>query len=470
MKRKTVSLCMIARNEEASIGQAIKSALAVVDEIIVGDTGSDDNTRLIAEGYGAKVIDVPWDDDFAAARNSVLDEASCDWVLILDADERLQPVRPVEFQKMLAEDAVSGYKVNVVEMSETGQEKTDVQTRVYRNHPYVRYCYPIHETIDVALENWSAARELDVAPSRLRVVHASADHGRATVRIERNRRLLRDACREYPYEPYFAYCLASESLSRLDGEVLPAPGLAISTAQMAKAWHIVEGMSANAVMDLSYGPHLAGLLSACYIAVGQTQKALDTVWSGLEIFPDSTYLLFRRAVAIAQHLERGDDHGLTCVTVASLRKLAEKDLGDCLASAPKDTRDVDERWRWLLPHRYLASLRLLDQDIDGALVHYTRSLELDQRYSHGWSGKAECVRRAGEDRRALGYYLRAVTLDDRNLDAWLRGGEILEILGFTDNARSWRRRARELFPEHPAFQSGRPWLDDLVLSVMEPTS
>jgi len=190
----------------------------------------------------------------------------------------------------------------------------------------------------------------------------------------------------------------------------------------------------------------------------------------LEVFPESKLLLYRRAEAITHHLEHGDDQGLTCVTVTSLRKLAEKDLRDCLASVPKGVRDQDERWRWLLPHRYLASLSLIDDDIPGALEHYTHALDIDQRYSHAWSGKAECVRRMGEDRRALGYYLRAVTLDDRNLDAWLRGGEILEILGFTDNARSWRRRARELFPEHPAFQGGRPWLDDLVLSVMEPTS
>ena len=77
MKRKTVSLCLIARNEEATIGMAIKSVLALVDEVIVVDTGSDDNTRIIAEGYGARVLDVAWEDDFAAARNAALAEADC---------------------------------------------------------------------------------------------------------------------------------------------------------------------------------------------------------------------------------------------------------------------------------------------------------------------------------------------------------------------------------------------------------
>lgn len=468
MKRKTVSLCMIARNEEATIGQTIKSALAVVDEIVVGDTGSDDNTRLIAEGYGARVVDVPWEDDFAAARNAVLDEAGCDWILILDADERMQPIRPVEFQRLLVEDTVSGYRVDIVEHDVDGQGKGDPQVRLFRNHPYVRYCYPVHETIEVALENWSTARELYIRQSPLTVHHELGDATRMAGRVERNRRLLRDACREYPYEPYFAYRLASESLAMLEEEVLPAPGLARTAGQLAKAWSIVEGMTANAVTDLAYGPDLAGLLSACHIAMGRTQEALDVVWSGLEIFPDSKMLLFRRAVAVARHLERDEDHGLTGATASSLRKLAETDLHDCLESAGP-ARAADERWRWLLPHRHLGLLDMADGDVAAAAVHFQAALDMDPTYSQGWSGRADCARRSGEERRALGYYLHAVTLDEQNLDAWLRGGEILEILGFTDNARSWRRRARELFPEHPAFHGDRPWLEELVQSVMEPS-
>ena len=76
MKRKTVSLCMIARDEEACIGKAIKSALALVDEIVVVDTGSRDNTRIIAEGYGARIVDEVWHDDFASARNAALAAAA----------------------------------------------------------------------------------------------------------------------------------------------------------------------------------------------------------------------------------------------------------------------------------------------------------------------------------------------------------------------------------------------------------
>jgi glycosyltransferase involved in cell wall biosynthesis len=85
MKRQTVSLCIIARDEEATIGMAIKSVLALVHEIVVVDTGSHDNTRIIAEGYGARVVDVAWEDDFSALQETPhcpkpTGTGSCSWM------------------------------------------------------------------------------------------------------------------------------------------------------------------------------------------------------------------------------------------------------------------------------------------------------------------------------------------------------------------------------------------------------
>ena len=84
-----ISLCMIAKDEEESIADAISSVLPVVDEIIVVDTGSKDKTKQIAEDMGAKVFDFKWQDDFSIARNESLSSATGDWILILDADEAI---------------------------------------------------------------------------------------------------------------------------------------------------------------------------------------------------------------------------------------------------------------------------------------------------------------------------------------------------------------------------------------------
>lgn len=84
-----ISLCMIARNEAAWIGDCIRSVLPVVSEVILVDTGSTDETVAIVRQLGGKVYHRPWDDDFSAPRNLSIEKASGDWILILDADERI---------------------------------------------------------------------------------------------------------------------------------------------------------------------------------------------------------------------------------------------------------------------------------------------------------------------------------------------------------------------------------------------
>ncbi|MEB3266672.1 MAG: glycosyltransferase family 2 protein [Cyanobacteriota bacterium] len=84
-----LSLSMIVRNEASHIGACLASVQGFVDEIVVLDTGSDDNTAAIAQGCGAQVHHAPWPGDFAPARNQALDLVRGDWVLVLDADEQL---------------------------------------------------------------------------------------------------------------------------------------------------------------------------------------------------------------------------------------------------------------------------------------------------------------------------------------------------------------------------------------------
>jgi len=86
----TLSLCMIARDEQEWIDELLKSVRPHVDEIIVAlDHRTTDDTREIINKYDAKIVDFIWIDDFSAARNASLGEASSDWILVLDADERL---------------------------------------------------------------------------------------------------------------------------------------------------------------------------------------------------------------------------------------------------------------------------------------------------------------------------------------------------------------------------------------------
>ncbi len=86
-----LTLCLIARDEEAMLPGCLASVRGAVDEIVLVDTGSSDRTVELARAAGAIVLRRPWDDDFAAPRNLAAERASGDYLLALDADERLAP-------------------------------------------------------------------------------------------------------------------------------------------------------------------------------------------------------------------------------------------------------------------------------------------------------------------------------------------------------------------------------------------
>lgn len=82
-----VSVCIIMKNEERNLGRCLDALHSYPFELILVDTGSTDDTVLIAQQYTDTVYTFPWIRDFAAARNFSLSKASHDWVLVLDCDE-----------------------------------------------------------------------------------------------------------------------------------------------------------------------------------------------------------------------------------------------------------------------------------------------------------------------------------------------------------------------------------------------
>lgn len=78
---------MIVRDEAARIVRCLDSVRTLVDDVVVLDTGSRDDTAAIARAHGARVFFFDWCDDFSAARNAALDHSNADWNLVLDADE-----------------------------------------------------------------------------------------------------------------------------------------------------------------------------------------------------------------------------------------------------------------------------------------------------------------------------------------------------------------------------------------------
>jgi len=96
---RTVSACIITRDEEERLPACLRS-VAFCDEVVVVDSGSTDRTVEVARGAGARLVENPWP-GFAAQRNVALDHASGDWVLEVDADERITAQLRAEIERFL---------------------------------------------------------------------------------------------------------------------------------------------------------------------------------------------------------------------------------------------------------------------------------------------------------------------------------------------------------------------------------
>ncbi len=145
-----LTTCVIARDEERLLGDALESIRPFSDEIVVVDTGSRDRTVEVARAAGARVVDHVWQDDFAAARNVAHLHARGRWLLWLDADERLVAGEGLRDTIESASPAVGGFVIerhDLVVDSVSG--RADVfpvgMVRLFRNDPRIRWMGIVHE-------------------------------------------------------------------------------------------------------------------------------------------------------------------------------------------------------------------------------------------------------------------------------------------------------------------------------------
>lgn len=153
----TISLTIIARDEQDMLPDCLASVDGACDEIVVVDTGSTDETPNIARAFGAKVGHFPWNDRFDDARNAALDLATGDWVFFLDADERLLPLM---FEKIRAisqvPEQIQGAFFYCISPT---PERTDVSPvlRMFRRLPHIRFEGRVHEEVGLTIQRAGGA-------------------------------------------------------------------------------------------------------------------------------------------------------------------------------------------------------------------------------------------------------------------------------------------------------------------------
>lgn len=158
---------MIVKNEESVLDRCLSSVAHLVDEVIIVDTGSTDRTKEIASEYTSKVFDFDWVNDFSAARNYAAEQATGDWILVLDADEYIDEENYQEFINGIKEDndKYDTYGVKILNFTGLYGEKLiqNYHDRLYKNNGQIAYYRAIHEqlkSIDGKSLNGSIAKLL----------------------------------------------------------------------------------------------------------------------------------------------------------------------------------------------------------------------------------------------------------------------------------------------------------------------
>ncbi len=211
-----VSLCMIAKDEQQCISGCLESVYGLVDEIIVVDTGSTDRTEETARSCGAKVFSFPWKGNFAEARNESLRHATGDWIIFLDADERLNTFGVQDcLRKSASAQGVDAYAVPIINPRPDGKAHSTIvrAVRFFRNLPGIRFSGRVHESVDRFLTQSGTS----ICHADFEILHFGYALGPDIVRrkYERNLHLLKEELAEDPGNSNFRYhlgltCMALE--------------------------------------------------------------------------------------------------------------------------------------------------------------------------------------------------------------------------------------------------------------------
>jgi len=284
-----LSAILITRDEEANIGACLTCLKDLVDEIIVVDTGSTDNTRDIARSFGARVLKVSWQDDFAAARNICLDNAKGAWALYVDADERVKATGDLA-PTLQNPQAIAAR----VEFRASSQLTPYSEYRLFRNRPDIRFQGVIHETVLPDIDALIADGTYTIADAPLAFEHLGYE-GDITWKHRRNLPLLQRAVKHTPGRVYLWLTLG-EALRGLDqfqeAEDAWRKGLAVLRKSPIEPADAI--IFAN-LIDL----HLSD-------ASPQIDDILALVNEAVERFPDDPLIMWWKARYLASQLRYGE--------------------------------------------------------------------------------------------------------------------------------------------------------------------
>ncbi len=439
MTAPTVALCMIVRNEEGHLQACLDSVEDLCVERIVVDTGSTDATVAIAERARARVIHFPWCDDFAAARNAGLREATSDWVLILDADERLTAGSVERIRQQLQGITEDCGMIRLHDASTLEARAGDVVSGLARLGEPMYVARLLRRTADLEFEgivHESVRRWLVRNGNRAFNVGAEIVHygAVASVRMtkaksDRNLRLLEKRLELEPdnftVHGYLAHEYAEIKATEKARETAEEGWRILKTATRTTLRSAIRLMTARCVQQLQQGD-LAGVLASVDDAIAYEGESPDALFFRGRAFEHR---------ALSAGAERDGD-------LAS----AEEAYRSCLEFADKTfaQRFVRGASTWCGRLR-LGTVRLLQGNAEDALRLFEESHAEEPSFGESLYGACEALVDLGRAEEALAR-LEPCLATSLQPDGWLVAAEAAHDLGNIGDMKLFLGRARSTAP------------------------
>jgi Tfp pilus assembly protein PilF len=415
---------MIARNEEEYIERCIRSARQAVEELILVDTGSEDETADRARRLGATVYHHAWNDDFSDARNVSLKHASGDWILVLDADEVLSPEN-IPTIRRLAGGQADGYLFTYRSYS---RESADIRwvandgarpeadgwdgwipgrvVRMFRRDPRIRFEGIVHETVESAIGRFGGTiQETDVL-----IHHFHETKGREKLREKQLHylRLCEKHLARYPgnakihFDMGLIYRHILGDLPRAITHQKKAlelnPSFEDARLELAISYHLrgeSKSAAAEATTLLQHNPDCAPALLLCGIMLehrGKPGRALDCYERGIALNPN----LIDARINLGALLCRRGDFARARTEWQRARELN-----------PSNTRVLLN----------LGALALRDGNHDSARRFFREALDYTPDNALLWNNMGALHASQGRDQDALAAFEKALELDPSCGDA-----------------------------------------------------
>ncbi|MCA8978567.1 MAG: glycosyltransferase [Planctomycetes bacterium] len=448
-----LTLCLIARDEAHFLPGCLASVADVVDEMIVVDTGSTDDTVQIAERAGARVIRHTWNDDFSAARNAAIAEVREGFVLILDASERLVPGAGAALRTAIERDDFDIGRLPLHDATALDASPEDVLSGVASAGPAVLLERVLRRTPDLAWEgvvhehvtSWASkgrrAMALD-AP----IIHFGAVPELRTRlgKSERNLRLLERAVQREPqnaaYRTYFAQ------------DLLRAGELERAWRELSTAWDRIAACCA-AGEPAANGTTTATLRAFLQLRNDDYDGAAQTIRQAREWNGDHPNLCLLTAVLHERRWFASGESAKGSAELSAAATACEACFG--FADRALDVPALPGSTSWAAATR-LGTIRLLQGDPASALQSFEDALATDENHLEARLGRAEALIFGGHGADALPELM--TMLESGVPDAWILAARAGFEFGGREQVAPMLEQARRSLQTTELLAGHRRWL------------